>query len=114
MTGGLTWENSAALALELEREGFSGMLFTEAGTVPWMMIAAVTGLLPGEFVHSFGDVHLYLNHTDQARLQLGRSPLPLPQLWLNPEVKNLFSFDYEDIKLLNYESHPSIKAPIAV
>ncbi len=78
------------------------------------MIAAVTGLKVGEFIHSFGDVHLYLNHTEQARLQLGRSPLPLPQLWLNPTVDNLFSYDYEDIKLLNYEAHPSIKAPIAV
>ncbi len=78
------------------------------------MIAQVTGLEPGDFVHTFGDAHLYLNHLEQARLQLQRQPLPLPRLRLNPDVKDLFDFKYDDIEIINYEAHPSIKAPIAV
>jgi thymidylate synthase len=78
------------------------------------MVAQVTGYEPGEFVHTFGDAHLYLNHLDQARLQLSREPYPLPQMKINPNVDNLFDFRYEDFELQNYQSHPAIKAPIAV
>lgn len=79
-----------------------------------MMMAQVCNLKPGEFIHSFGDVHLYLNHIEQAALQLSRNPLPGPTISLNPDVKDLFSFQFEDFQLLNYQSHPAIKAPIAV
>ena len=79
-----------------------------------MMIAQVCGLKPGEFVHSFGDVHLYSNHFEQAHLQLSRTAYPLPQMKINPEVKDIFSFNFEDFELVNYESHPAIKAPVAV
>ena len=79
-----------------------------------MMVAQVTGLAPGEFVHTFGDAHLYLNHIEQARLQLSRAPRPLPTMRLNPAVTNIFDFKYEDFTLENYQAHPSIKAPIAV
>ncbi len=79
-----------------------------------LMVAQVTGHEPGEFVHTFGDTHLYLNHLEQARLQLSREPLPLPEMRLNPEVTNLFDFRYEDFELVNYHCHPHIKAPIAV
>jgi len=79
-----------------------------------MMMAQVTGLRAGEFVHTFGDVHLYLNHVEQAKLQLSREPFPLPQMKINPEVKDIFSFKYEDFELLNYRSHPHIPAEVAV
>lgn len=79
-----------------------------------MMVAQVCGLKAGEFVHTLGDVHLYLNHVEQAREQLSRTPYPLPQLRLRPEVSDLFSFQYNDFCLENYQSHPTIKAPIAV
>ncbi|MFN8244501.1 MAG: thymidylate synthase [Ferruginibacter sp.] len=79
-----------------------------------LMIAQVCDLQPGEFVHSFGDAHLYKNHFDQARLQLSRTPYPLPQMKINPEVKDIFSFKFEDFELLNYQCHPGIKAPVAV
>lgn len=79
-----------------------------------LMMAQVTGYQPGEFIHTLGDAHLYLNHLEQAELQLSRSPRPLPTLRLNPEVTDLFSFRYEDITLENYHPHPTIKAPIAV
>jgi thymidylate synthase len=79
-----------------------------------MMVAQVAGLEPGEFVHTLGDAHLYLNHLDQARLQLSRTPYPLPTLRLNPAVDDLFSFRYEDVTLENYRAHPSIKAEVAV
>jgi thymidylate synthase len=78
------------------------------------MIAQVSDLAPGDLVHSFGDAHLYLNHLEQARLQLTREPRPLPALSLNPEVRDLFAFRFEDIVLHGYDPHPSIKAPIAV
>lgn len=78
------------------------------------MIAQVCDLEPGDFVHSFGDVHLYNNHFEQAQLQLTRTPYPLPQLVLNPEIKDLYSFTFADIKLVNYTSHNAIKAPVAV
>jgi thymidylate synthase len=79
-----------------------------------MMIAQVTGYKPGEFVHTFGDAHLYLNHLEQVNQQLSREPHPLPTMHLNPEVDNLFDFCYEDFQLENYLFHPHIKAPIAV
>ncbi len=79
-----------------------------------MMMAQVTGLEAGEFIHTFGDVHLYSNHLEQARLQLTREPYPLPTMSLNPEVKDLFSFRFEDFTLENYQAHPHIKAPVAV
>ena len=79
-----------------------------------LMVAQATGLEPGAFIHSFGDAHLYLNHIEQARLQLSRSPRPLPTLRLNPAVKDLFAFRYEDFSLEGYEPHPHIKAKVAV
>ena len=79
-----------------------------------MMMAQVCGLQPGEFVHTFGDVHLYSNHMEQAKLQLSRTPYPLPTMKINPEVKDLFSFKFEDFTLENYQFHPAIKAPVAV
>jgi thymidylate synthase len=79
-----------------------------------LMIAQVCGLKPGTFVHTFGDLHLYANHLEQARLQLTREPRPLPQMKLNPVVKNIHEFKYEDFELAGYDPHPAIKAPIAV
>jgi thymidylate synthase len=79
-----------------------------------MMIAQVCDLKPGNFVHSFGDVHLYLNHKEQALEQLGREPRKFPQMKLNPKVRSIFDFKFEDFNLENYDPHPSIKAPIAV
>jgi thymidylate synthase len=79
-----------------------------------MMVAQVTGYDLGDFVHTFGDAHLYLNHLDQARLQLSRQPFPLPRMTLNPEVTSLFDFRFEDFQLEDYRFHPHIKAPIAV
>jgi thymidylate synthase len=79
-----------------------------------MMVAQVTGLKPGEFIHTFGDAHLYTNHLEQARLQLSREPKSLPHMRLNPEVKSLFDFRYEDFSLENYEPHPHIAARVAV
>jgi len=79
-----------------------------------MMIAQVTGLQPGEFVHTFGDAHLYLNHLDQAREQVTREPYPLAAMRINPAVNDIFRFSFEDFTLENYRSHPHIKAPVAV
>ncbi len=79
-----------------------------------MMIAQVTNLQLGDFVHTFGDAHLYMTHLEQAQLQLTREPLPLPAMELNPGVKSIFDFTYEDFKLVNYQAHEHIKAPIAV
>ncbi len=79
-----------------------------------MMLAQVCGLRPGEFVHTLGDAHLYSNHIEQAKLQLTRDFRPLPTMKINPEIKNLFDFTYEDFELLNYDPHPHIKAPVAV
>ncbi|MBR1222262.1 thymidylate synthase [Bradyrhizobium sp. U87765 SZCCT0131] len=79
-----------------------------------MMVAQVTGLKPGEFVHTLGDAHLYSNHLEQARLQLTRAPRALPTMVLNPDVKDIFSFRYEDFTLTGYDPHPHIKAEVAV
>ena len=78
------------------------------------LMAQVTGLQPGDFVHSLGDVHLYANHFEQARLQLGRRPKPLPRLLINPERRSIFDFEFEDFQITGYDPHPSIKAEIAV
>lgn len=79
-----------------------------------MMIAQVCDLQPGDFVHTFGDVHIYSNHMEQVNLQLSRTPFPLPGMKINPEVKDIFGFRYEDFTLENYQSYPAIKAPVAV
>lgn len=79
-----------------------------------LMVAQVCGLQPGEFVHTFGDAHLYSNHLEQADLQLTREPKPLPQMRLNPDVDDLFGFRFEDFELVGYESHPHISAPVAI
>jgi len=79
-----------------------------------LMMAQVTNLEPGEFIHTFGDVHLYLNHIEQAELQLSRTPYPLPMMHLNPVVTSIFDFKYADFELQNYQAHPQIKAPVAV
>ncbi len=79
-----------------------------------MMIAQIVGLRPGEFVHTFGDVHIYLNHLEQVNTQLAREPLPLPRMQINPKVTDLFAFRYEDFELLDYRCHPAIPAPISV
>jgi thymidylate synthase len=78
------------------------------------MLAQVCQLKPGDFVHTFGDVHIYSNHVEQVKLQLSRQPFPLPTLKLNTAVSDLFSFQFEDIEILNYQCHPAIKAPVAV
>lgn len=79
-----------------------------------LMIAQVCDLQPGDFVHTFGDTHIYNNHSEQVNLQLSRTPYPLPTMKLNPEIKDIFNFQFEDFTLENYQSHPAIKAPVAV
>ena len=79
-----------------------------------MMMAQVCDLEPGDFVHTFGDAHLYLNHMEQTQLQLSREPRPLPVMTLNPEVRDILGFKYEDFTLTGYDPHPAIKAPVAV
>jgi thymidylate synthase len=78
------------------------------------MMAQVTGHKPGDFIHTLGDAHLYLNHLEQARLQLSRAPKPLPTMRINPDVKDIFAFRYEDFSIENYDPHPHIKAVVAV
>ncbi|MBE0638519.1 MAG: thymidylate synthase, partial [Bacteroidales bacterium] len=79
-----------------------------------MMVAQVTGLKPGEFVHTFGDAHIYLNHIEQVKLQLTREPHPLPKMQINPEITNIFDFTFDDFHLVNYQSHPHIKGEISI
>lgn len=96
-------------------DAFLGVPFNIASyALLTMMMAQVCDLLPGDFVHTFGDVHLYNNHLEQARLQLTRTPYPLPVMRLNPDVRNIFDFRYGDFTLENYQHHPAIKAPVAV
>jgi thymidylate synthase len=78
------------------------------------MVAQVCGLEPGDFVHTFGDAHLYLNHLEQTELQLSRESRPLPKMKINPTVKNIFDFKMDDFELLDYHPHPHIKAPVAI
>ena len=79
-----------------------------------LMVSQVTGLKPGDFVHTFGDAHIYNNHFEQVKLQLTRNPYPLPQMKINPDVKSIFDFKYEDFELVNYQSHPHIKGDVSV
>ena len=79
-----------------------------------MMMAQVTGYQPGDFVHTFGDVHVYSNHMEQLELQLSREPRPLPKLLLNPEITDIFEFSFDDFTLVGYDPHPHIKAAVAV
>ena len=79
-----------------------------------LMVAQVTGLKPGDFIHTFGDAHIYNNHLEQARLQLSREPYPLPQMKINPEVKNIFDFKSSDFELVNYQAHPHIRGDVSV
>jgi thymidylate synthase len=96
-------------------DAFLGVPFNIASyALLTMMVAQVCGLSCGEFIHTFGDVHLYANHLQQAQIQLSRTPYPLPQMKINPEVKDIFSFGYSDFTLENYQSHPAIKAPVAI
>ena len=94
---------------------FLGVPFNIASyAILTMMVAQVCGLKPGEFVHTLGDAHLYLNHLEQTKLQLSRTPKALPTLEINPEVKDIFEFKFEDFVLKNYDPHPHIKAAVAV
>jgi thymidylate synthase len=96
-------------------DAFLGVPFNIASyALMTMMIAQVTDLEPGEFIHTFGDAHIYLNHLDQVQTQLQREPYPLPTMRLNPAVKSLFDFTYDDFELVGYQSHPVIRAPIAI
>jgi thymidylate synthase len=79
-----------------------------------LMVAQVCDLEPGDFVHTFGDAHLYLNHLEQVNLQLSRTPYPMPQMKLNPAVKDIFAFSFADFELQGYQAHPHIKAPVAI
>lgn len=96
-------------------DSFLGVPFNIASyALLTMMMAQVTGLEPGDFVHTFGDLHIYTNHIEQVKLQLSREPYPLPQMKINPNVKSIFDFKYDDFELINYQAHPHIKGDVAV
>ena len=105
----------SCLLYQRSADTFLGVPFNIASyALLTMMMAQVCDLEPGEFVHTFGDAHLYLNHLEQTKLQLTRSPKPLPTMWMNPDVKDIFAFTFEDFELRGYESHPHIKGEVAV
>ena len=110
--------NDGRLSLQLYQrsaDSFLGVPFNIASyALLTMMMAQVTGLQPGEFIHTFGDLHLYLNHIDQARLLLSRTPRQLPAMLINPDVKDIFSFRYSDFRLENYDPYPPIRAEVSV
>lgn len=110
--------NNGKLSLQLYQRSadvFLGVPFNIASySLLLMMVAQVTNLVPHEFIHTFGDVHIYSNHLEQVKLQLTREPRPLPIMKLNPTIKNILDFTYEDFRLENYDPHPAIKAPVAV
>lgn len=96
-------------------DSFLGVPFNIASyALLTMMMAQVTGLQPGDFVHTFGDLHIYKNHIEQVKLQLSREPYPLPLMKINPHVKSIFDFKYDDFELVNYQAHPHIKGDVAV
>jgi thymidylate synthase len=96
-------------------DSFIGVPFNIASyALLTMMMAQVTGLEPGDFVHTFGDLHIYTNHIEQVKIQLSREPYPLPQMKINPNVKSIFGFNYDDFELINYQAHPHIKGEVAV
>ncbi|MCD1600374.1 thymidylate synthase [Rheinheimera aquimaris] len=110
--------NDAKLSCQLYQRSadiFLGVPFNIASyALLTLMVAQVCKLEPGDFVHTFGDAHLYLNHLEQVNTQLAREPFPMPQMQLNPAVDNIFDFTFDDFTLLNYQSHPHIKAPVAI
>ena len=110
--------NNGEISLQLYQRSadvFLGVPFNIASyTLLLMMVAQVCGLKPKEFIHTLGDAHIYSNHVEQAKLQLTREPRPLPTMRINPEVNDIFGFQYEDFQLENYDPHPHIKADVAV